>query len=138
MVVDNIASALAATRSRGGNASHDRVAVHNAILVATCGENIKTAGKMQALATRIGVHRRVVAKAHDARLVHGSDVWKLARRAHGGGRFILKELAKKVSDWWINKTRPLPTRRDQRHLSRYKDPISGTFVGALVSLQVTM
>ena len=137
MIVDNIADALAATQSRGGNASHDRVAVHNATLVATCGENIKNAGKMQALATRINVHRRTVAKAHKTRLRDG-NVWKLARRLHGGGRFIPKRLAKKVSDWWIKKTRPLPTRRDQRHLSRYKHSISGTFVGALVSLQVTM
>ena len=128
MIVDNICSALASTRQRGGNASQVRHAANNSILVATAGTNIKSSKRYKRVACRLGVDARDISKVHNCRL-GGNNAWKMARRKHGGGRRIRKELCRHVVNYWETRTRPLPCRRDQKHLSKTRDFETGTHLG---------
>ena len=80
---------------------------------------------MKEVASRLGVNRKAITKAHASRF-GGDNAWRLARRDHGGGNRIRQELCGEVVDYWVNRTRPLPITKDQKYMSRARDPVTGT------------
>ena len=92
LVCDNLAAAIQATRTHGGNACPELVSAHKAILVAAAGPNLKDHRMVATVCSRLNINPKEVGVAINVRVrldnEKTGDKWAYthARRKHGGSK----------------------------------------------------